>query len=90
MPGPELGSVGDHPWNATAPFVLDMTEAARQLGYTPATTYEAAVPETVEWVVETTRGRDWRGPIRDSHYLEPMFDYAAEDSYLAGLHAVVE
>lgn len=87
MPGGEEGSVGDHPWGAPAPFVLDMTEATLQLGYLPVTTYERAVRATVEWLVEATRGRDWREALRDSAGLEPMFDYAAEDAYLDGLQA---
>lgn len=85
MDGAEEGSVGDHPWNVAAPFVLDMSEATRQLGYSPSTTYEEAVPDTVEWLVAATSGSDWRTAIRDSDYLEPMFDYPAEDAYLAGL-----
>jgi nucleoside-diphosphate-sugar epimerase len=85
MAGAEQGSVGEHPWNAPAPFVLDMTEATLQLGYLPVTTYERAVRETVEWTIAATRDRDWREAFRDSKYLEPMFDYAAEDAYLDGL-----
>ncbi|HEY3183378.1 MAG TPA: NAD-dependent epimerase/dehydratase family protein [Gaiellaceae bacterium] len=87
MPGAEEGSVGDHPWNAPAPFVLDMTEATLQLGYLPVTTYERAVRELVDWLVAATRDRDWREVFRDSKYLEPMFDYAAEDAYLDGLRS---
>jgi nucleoside-diphosphate-sugar epimerase len=85
MPGAEEGTVGDHPWNAPAPFVLDMTEATLQVGYLPIATYERAVRDTVEWTVAATRDRDWREVFRDSKYLEPMFDYAAEDVYLDGL-----
>ena len=88
LPGPEEGSVGDHPWNAPRPFVLDMTGATLQLGYLPVTTYGRAVGDTVEWVVEATRGRDWRDVLTGSTYLEPMFDYAAEDRYLAVLQGV--
>lgn len=56
-----------------------------ELGYLPPTTYEKAVPDTIERVVAATSGRDWRTAIRDSAHLEPMFDYLAEDAYLAGL-----
>ena len=87
MPGAEEGTVGDHPWNAPEPFVLDMTEATLQLGYLPVTTYERAVGETVEWLVAATRDRDWREVFRDASYLESTFDYAAEDAYLDGLRA---
>jgi nucleoside-diphosphate-sugar epimerase len=85
MPGAEQESVGDHPWNAPAPFVLDMIEATLQLGYLPVTTYDRAVRDLVDWLVAATRDRDWREVFRDWKYLEPMFDYAAEDAYLERL-----
>ena len=66
MPGPEEGTVGDHPWNVPRPFVLDMTEAEIELGYRPVTTYAKAVPETVAWLVEAMR----RSPLaRGAHRL---------------------
>jgi nucleoside-diphosphate-sugar epimerase len=85
LAGPEQGPVGDHPWNVERPFVLDMTEAQLQLGYLEVTSYERAVPGTVAWLVDALRGRDWREVLTQSRYLEPMFDYAAEDAFLAGL-----
>jgi len=83
LPGPEEGTVGDHPWNVPSPFVLDMTRARDDLGYEPAVTYAEAVPETVEWLVEAVGDRPWRDVLTASPYLETMFDYAAEDGFLA-------
>jgi nucleoside-diphosphate-sugar epimerase len=79
---PELGTVGDNPWNVPLPFVLDMTEAVLQVGYLPVTTYKRAIGATVAWLVEATRERDWRAVLTNSSYLETMFDYAAEDEFL--------
>lgn len=78
----ELGTVGDNPWNAPLPFVLDMTEAVLQVGYVPVMTYARAIGETVAWLVEATRDQDWRTVLTNSPYLETMFDYAAEDEFL--------
>ena len=86
LPGPEQGSLGDHPWNVPRPFVLDMTEAALDLGYRPAATFESAVAETCRWLVEHTRGRDWREALPEAlAHMEPFFDYEAEDAFLRGL-----
>src|SRR5262249_54899922 len=41
------GSVGDTPWTAEPPIVLDASRAVA-LGYTPATTYAGAVPALVQ------------------------------------------
>ena len=85
LPGAEQDGVGDHPWGAPVPFVLDMTEAERQLGYQPVTNYEQAVRETAHWLVETTRGRDWRRALKHGEQMVPLFGYAAEDAFLERL-----
>ena len=86
LPGAEQGSLGDHPWNSRRPFVLDMSEAALDLGYRPVATYETAVAETCRWLVEHTRGRDWREALPEAlGHMEPLFDYEAEDVLLRGL-----
>jgi nucleoside-diphosphate-sugar epimerase len=84
---PRDGGVGDSPWGVPGSFVLDMTEAEFEVGYRPITTYRKAVPETCEWLVEATRGRDWREvlPVLAEH--GELFDYEAEDAYLRGLTA---
>ena len=66
--------------------VLDMSEAALDLGYRPVATYETAVAETCRWLVEHTRGRDWREALPEAlGHMEPLFDYEAEDVLLRGL-----
>ena len=86
LPGPEQGSLGDHPWNVATPFVMDMSEAALDLGYRPVATYENAVADTCRWLVEHTRGRDWREALPEAlAHMEPFFDYAAEDAFLQAL-----
>jgi nucleoside-diphosphate-sugar epimerase len=77
------GPVGRHPWDAPHPIILDMA-AARALGYSAAGDYATTVADEVEWLVSAARG--W-GPENlsalDEAYFRPMFDYAAEDRYLA-------
>jgi nucleoside-diphosphate-sugar epimerase len=77
LPGAEQGTVGDHPWNTPRPFVVDMTRAATELGYQPVKTYAQAVERTVAWLVDAR-------PAAAS-YMQPMFDYPAEDAFLRDL-----
>jgi nucleoside-diphosphate-sugar epimerase len=82
--GPSPG-VGTTPWSLPHPFVVDLT-AARRLGYVPVTTYGGAVGATCAWLVETARDGDWRDRFPDlALYPWDLFDYAAEDRFLAGL-----
>ena len=83
LPGPEQETVGDHPWNVDAPFLLDMSRAEAELGYRPVTTYEQAVAATVKWLIEAVGDRPWHEILSSSPYLETMFDYASEDAFLA-------
>jgi nucleoside-diphosphate-sugar epimerase len=81
-----VGEVGDTFWSTPHSVVLDMTEAEFELGYRPVTTYEQAVPETVEWLVEATKERPWQEVMpRAAQYMQDSFDYAAEDEFLRGL-----
>ncbi|HST14710.1 MAG TPA: NAD-dependent epimerase/dehydratase family protein [Gaiellaceae bacterium] len=66
--------VGRHPWDKVPPFVLDMT-AALELGYVPVGDYAATVVEEIDWLVA--------GNEPDSDFFEGLFDYAAEDRFLA-------
>jgi nucleoside-diphosphate-sugar epimerase len=76
--------VGETPWSTANPVVLDMSVAQRQLGYRPVTDYLGALPETVSWLVDAARGRDWRTVFTDlTEYRTDYFDYAAEDAWLA-------
>jgi nucleoside-diphosphate-sugar epimerase len=81
-----VGMVGDTPWSAAHPFVLDMTEAEFEVGYRPVTTYERAVPETVEWLVQATEGRDWQEVLPAAgEQMTAAFDYEAEDALVRAL-----
>jgi nucleoside-diphosphate-sugar epimerase len=77
LPADEFGN----PWAlpSSAPFVVSMEAAERELGYRPVTTYPEAVKETCAWLVgELESGRSWEGT-----YIEASLDYAAEDAVLA-------
>jgi hypothetical protein len=64
---------------ASAPLVVSMEAAERELGYRPVTTYPEAVKEACAWLVgELESGRSWEGS-----YIEASLDYAAEDEALA-------
>jgi nucleoside-diphosphate-sugar epimerase len=88
-PGPwrrEKEPIGETPWSALTPLVADMTEAELDLRYKPVTTYPQAVRATCEWLVEATRGRDWREVLTGSaEYMADSFDYEAEDAFVRGL-----
>lgn len=76
--------VGDTPWSLAAPCVFDMTAAARELDYRPVTGYVESLPETVAWLVDAARDRDWRSVFPDvvNNYRSDWFDYTAEDAWL--------
>ena len=71
-------SLGAHPWDAEHPIVLD-TSAAVELGYMPAGDYATTVADELDWLVATGGERRL-----DEDFFTPLFDYAAEDRYLAG------
>jgi hypothetical protein len=83
--GPGAGRLAG-PGGYPTPVVLDMSAAQRELGYHPATGYVESLPETVRWLVDAARGRDWRRVFPDlaGNYRTDYFDYAAEHSWLAG------
>jgi nucleoside-diphosphate-sugar epimerase len=83
LPGAPKG-VGRTPWSVpdSHPFVVDMTAAERQVGYRPVTDYRHGVRAACEWLVDATRGRDWREALPShARYYGDLFDYAAEDEY---------
>jgi nucleoside-diphosphate-sugar epimerase len=86
LDGPPEAGLGETPWSVPDPIVLDMRLAERELGYRPVTDYARSLPETVTWLVEATRHRDWREifPQLASRWGLSQFDYAAEDRWLAG------
>jgi nucleoside-diphosphate-sugar epimerase len=77
-------ALGRHPWDAAHPIVLDMT-AAGELGYTPVGDYATTVAEAVAWLVSAANGGDGARhlPRPDDEFFAPLFNYAAEDRYLA-------
>ena len=74
-------TLGRHPWDAPHPIVLDMT-AANVLGYEPVGDYATTVADEVAWLVSAARSGEHL-PQLDDDYFETLFDYAAEDRYLA-------
>ncbi|MFD7920853.1 NAD-dependent epimerase/dehydratase family protein [Streptomyces sp. NPDC059740] len=80
------GGVGLTPWSLPTPLVLDMGAAERELGYRPVTGYAESLPATVEYVRERLAHGTWQDvfPLAArAHAGEPVFDYEAEDRWLA-------
>jgi len=78
------GEVGATPWSTPRPLLVGMSKAERELGYRPATTWAEALPRQVDWLLEATRGRDWREVLpRGAEYLK--FEYDAEDEVVRSL-----
>ncbi len=84
LDGDAIGNVGLYPWDARHPIVLD-TSASLALGYQPVGNYAATVFDTVEWLVEAARGGPDAAklPRDDDEFFAELFDYAAEDRFLA-------
>lgn len=77
--------LGMHPWDRLPAIRLD-TSAARRLGFEPAGDYATTVGAELDWLVSIAEhgGSAARLPPEFDHeYFAPMFDYAAEDTYLA-------
>jgi len=83
--GPEPApTVGNHPWAVPRPVVADMRRARDDLGYEQPVSYREALEDTVRWAVDAARGRDWKDVFPTLGRYPDLFDYAAEDAYLAG------
>ncbi|OXY89493.1 NAD-dependent epimerase/dehydratase family protein [Streptomyces diastatochromogenes] len=82
---PPGGAVGQTPWSVPLPMVCDMSAAEQELGYRPVVSYQDSLPETVEWLRRRLAEGDWREcfPLLARVYPD-LFDYAAEDAWLAG------
>jgi len=85
LPNPgSRGDVGQTPWSAPKPLLVDMSKAERELGYQPAVRWADALPRQVDWLLQATRDREWREVLpRGAEYLE--FKYEEEDTLVAGL-----
>jgi nucleoside-diphosphate-sugar epimerase len=80
---PTLEEPCETPWSGPKPVVLDMTEAAFEVGYRPVTSYQRAVRATCDWLVETTKELPWQELMpRMAEYMQNSFDYAAEDELM--------
>jgi nucleoside-diphosphate-sugar epimerase len=78
------GELGQTPWSAAKPLLVDMAKAEQELGYRAATAWADALPHQVRWLIEAIEGRDWRDVLtRGADYLK--FDYEAEDELVASL-----
>jgi len=77
-------NLGRTPWDAPHPIVLDMTAAAA-LGYTPVGDYARTVRAEVDWLVSAAKGGEGSDVLARAgdEFFAPMFDYAAEDAFLA-------
>ena len=77
--------VGQNPWGLPHPFVMNMSEAARTLGYQAVTDYQGALRATVSWLVDAVQGRDWQEVFPSFLRINGLgaFDYVAEDAWLA-------
>lgn len=76
-----------NPWGGFNPLIVAMDKAHNELGYEPITTYEDTIDTTVEWVIEATRGRDWREVLpKAADYMgDKFFNYDAEDALVRKL-----
>jgi nucleoside-diphosphate-sugar epimerase len=75
--GPPVSGVGEHPWCVPKPVVVDMTRAL-SLGYRPVTDYRSSVGAACRSIeIAAASGAVF------PEYLTRMFDYAAEDAFLA-------
>ncbi|TPQ18491.1 NAD-dependent epimerase/dehydratase family protein [Streptomyces sporangiiformans] len=94
---PPAECVGDTPWSVPHPVICDMSAARRELGYEEVTRYAETLPETVAWIERQLAGgagpgggagRDWREAYpKMSEAYGDLFDYAAEDAWLAARNA---
>lgn len=84
MDGEPDGTVGATPWTSPHPIVYDMSAAERELGYRPVVSYAETLPETVAWLTGHLGDREWREAFTGlAKYGVDLFDYAAEDAWLA-------
>ncbi|MFI5804871.1 NAD-dependent epimerase/dehydratase family protein [Streptomyces sp. NPDC051561] len=80
---PPKSKVGETPWSAGHPVVCDMGAAERELGYRPVVGYEESLPATVEWLVGQLKESGWEEAFPKMAARGDIFDYAAEDAWLA-------
>ena len=84
MPGEPAGAVGATPWSIPHPFVLSDV-AARAIGYRPVVDYAEGALAACRWLVDNVPASGWEAVLTGlAKYRYDLFDYAAEDRWLAG------
>lgn len=85
--GPPERNIGDTPWSAPHPFVMDLSVAQNELGFAGIVPYDDWLATTCNWLVEATRDRPWEEVLpRAALYYPHQFDYAAEDDFFERMH----
>jgi len=81
---PGSPGVGDTPWSVPKPFVMDMSEAVRDLGYKPVMGYAESLQNTVGWIVSALGSKAWQDafPTFLRANGPDAFDYLAEDVWV--------
>lgn len=81
---PGAPGVGDTPWSVPKPFVMDMSAAARELGYEPPMTYAEALDATISSIVSRLGDHEWQDvfPAFLRANGPEAFAYAAEDAWI--------
>lgn len=83
VPGDPAGTVGATPWSVPHPFVLS-DAAARAIGYAPMCGYGEGVRAACAWLVKQVPPDEWAAVLPGlAKYGYDLFDYAAEDCWLA-------
>ncbi len=85
LPGPSpQDPIGENPWAAPCPMVLDIQVACDELDYQGLVPYDEALRETCQWLMAATANRDWTQVLPNSYkHYGPLFDYVSEDEFLA-------
>lgn len=84
LDGAPVGNLGLTPWSVPTPIVLDMTAAGHELGYRPVRSYADALPDYLDWLEAVASAGDWRAEHTEFASIgADLFDYAAEDAWLA-------
>lgn len=78
------GTIGRTPWSVPLPFIVDGSKAMRDANLARVT-YNVEVEDCVRWLIERNP-EDWRTAFPHmTVYPWDLFDYGAEDAYLASL-----